>query len=311
MRLRSALAWTAAGLGLTAAANRLLVRRAGPLEPALRGRQRTFRWRGLDVAYTEAGDPDDRDVVLLHGLHAAASAQEFDQVFDRLAERYHVVAPDLPGFGRSDRPDISYTAPLYEDFVRGFLTQVTDRPVVVASSLTGSAAALAATETAVQRLVLVCPTADTGPTRPWLRRLLRSPVVGTGLFNLLVSGPSLRWFDRRDAYYHPGNVTADVLDYQWRTAHQRHARLAPASFVGGYLDPEVDLADLLAGLDVPVTLVWGRQATFTSLEYGRLLARRADVRLVVFDESRLLPHAEHPAEFVRELERERPRAEQE
>ncbi len=294
-----------------AAANRLLAERAGPLEPALPGRQRSYRWRGFDVAYTEAGDPDDPDLVLLHGVHAAASSREFAGVFDRLAEDYHVLAPDLPGFGRSDRPAVAYTASLYERFVREFLADVADEPTVVASSLAGSYAALAAREAPVERLILVCPTADTGPRRPWLRRLLRSPVVGTGLFNLLVSRPSLAWFDRRDAYADPARVTREVLDYQWRTAHQPNARLAPASFVGGSLDPDVELADVLRNLDAPVLLAWGRDATITTLSYGRLLADRADVRLVVFDDARLLPHDEHPEAFAGVVTGELPLAEHE
>lgn len=310
MKLRRAAAVALGGLGATAALNRLLADSAGDLPPGLPGRQRTYRWRGFDVAYTEAGDEDDPDVVLLHGIHAAASSREFATVVDRLAERYHVLAPDLPGFGRTDRPDVTYTAALYQSFVESFLADLVDRPTVVATSLTGAYAAEAAREIEVERLFLVCPTADTGPTRPWFRSLLRTPVVGTGLFNLLVSRPGLRWFDRNDAYYWPEDVDPETLNYQWRTAHQHNARLAPASFLGGVLDPENDLGTTLALLDVPVTLVWGREATITSLEYGRLLAEDADARLVVFDEARLLPHAEYPDQFVDLLRREeRPDAE--
>jgi pimeloyl-ACP methyl ester carboxylesterase len=311
MKLSRAIGGLLGGLGVTAAANRLLAARAGALEPALPGRQRSYRWRGFDVAYTEAGDLDDPDLVLLHGIHAAASSREFAGVFDRLSEEYHVVAPDLPGFGRSDRPAVAYTASLYERFVREFLADVADEPTVVASSLTGSYAALAAEEVPVERLLLVCPTADTGPRRPWLRRLLRTPVVGTGVFNLVVSRPSLAWFDRRDAYADRGRATESVLDYQWRTAHQPNARLAPASFVGGYLDPDVNLDAVLREVDASVMLAWGRDATITSLEYGRLLADRADVRLVVFDDARLLPHDEHPAAFTELVTGELPLAEHE
>lgn len=296
---------------MTAAANRLLASRASPLEPALPGRQRAYRWRGFDVAYAEAGDPDNPDLVLLHGIHAAASSREFAGIFDRLAEEYHVLAPDLPGFGRSDRPAVAYTSALYEQFVREFLADVADEPTVVASSLTGAWAAMAAREVPVERLLLVCPTGDTGPRRSWLRRLLRAPLVGTGAFNLLASRPSLAFFDRRDAYADRGRITRDLLDYQWRTAHQPNARLAPASFVGGHLDPDVDLADVLREVDVPVVLAWGRHATITSLEYGRLLADRADVRLVVFDDARLLPHDEHPEAFAGLVTGELPLAEHE
>ncbi|MFB6071443.1 MAG: alpha/beta fold hydrolase [Halobacterium sp.] len=309
MRLRRLLAGAVGGLALTEAADRALRARAGDLPAPLDGDQETYRWRGFDVAYTEAGDPDRPDVVLLHGVHAAASSHEFEAVFDALAADYHVLAPDLPGFGLTDRPPVAYTSRLYESFVEAFLGDVADDPVVVGSSLSGAWAAAAAGPVDVEGLLLVAPTADTGPRRPWLRSLFRTPVVGAGLFDALTSKPALRWFDERDAFHDPSRVPHGFVDYQWRTAHQANARFAPASFVGGVLDPELDLGDELAARDCPVTLVWGRNATVTPLAEGRELAADADARLVVLDDTSLLPHVEQPESFLGAVREELPRLE--
>lgn len=303
MKLGRVIGAAAAGIGAVGLANRALTKRAGAPEPPLSGTQRTFRWRGMDVAYTEAGDPNARDLVLFHGINAAASSGEFRAVFDGLAEEYHVVAPDLPGFGRSDRPPLSYSAALYEDFVADFVAKF-DRPTVVASSLTGAYVA-AVDEEAVSRLLLVCPTTRAGPARTWwLRELLRAPLVGTALFNLVVSKPAIRYFNADHGYYDPSKVSAEWMDYEWRTAHQSNARFAPASFVSGYLNSEIDLGEALAGVDVPVTLLWGRETELTPLSSGRELAEEADARLVVFDDTLLLPHAEFPEQFVETVEGE-------
>ncbi|SEV99692.1 alpha/beta fold hydrolase [Halobacterium jilantaiense] len=306
MRLRRLLAGAAAGVAATAGANRLLRARVGDLDPALDGDQGTYHWRGFDIAYTEAGDPEHPDVVLLHGVNAAASSREFGEVFDALAEDYHVLAPDLPGFGRSDRPPVAYTSKLYEQFVADFVTDTAEDAVVVASSLTGSWAAMAADEADLSGLVLVCPTADTGQRRPVVRRLLRTPVVGSGLFNALTSRRGLEWFNDRDAFYRTENVPEGLVDYQYTTSHQPGARFAPASFAGSFLDPNVDLADTLAGVDAPVTLVWGREAKITPLSEGHDLADDADVRLVVLDDTSLLPHAEQPDSFLEAVRDELP-----
>jgi pimeloyl-ACP methyl ester carboxylesterase len=309
MNLRRLVAGAVGGIAATEVANRVLSASAGELPPPLPGREQTYRWRGFDSSYTEAGDPENPDLVCLHGVHAAASAREFDEVFDALADEYHVLAPDLPGFGRTNRPPVGYTSTLYESFVADFLEDVADEPTVLGSSLTGSWAATAAERVDVSRLVLVCPTADTGPTRPWLRDFVRAPVVGTAAFNLLTSKPSLRRFDERDAFYYEDNVTDESVDYQWRTAHQENARFAPASFVGGFLDPGVDLGRELAARDCAVTLVWGREATITPLSAGRSLADTADARLVVVDDTRLLPHAESPDSFLDAVRVDLPRLE--
>ncbi|PSP70385.1 alpha/beta hydrolase [Halobacteriales archaeon QH_9_66_26] len=202
MKLRAAVG-ALAGAGLVAVTNRALTGRAGVLDPALPGTQHTYRWRGFDIAYAEAGDPDDPDCLLLHGVNAAGSSREFDRVFERLADEYHVIAPDLPGFGRSDRPPLVYSASLYTTFVTEFARETTDEAVCVASSLSGAYAAIAAADadgSHFAELVLVCPTAETMPERRvWLRSLLRSPFVGEALFNLLTSEPSLRYFERDHA----------------------------------------------------------------------------------------------------------------
>ncbi|MFB6124991.1 MAG: alpha/beta fold hydrolase [Halanaeroarchaeum sp.] len=297
MRARTLLAGLAAGVGGTALANRALADRVGPLEPPLEGRDRSYRWRGYDVSYVEAGDPDRETVVLVHGIHAAASAREFRAIFGALASTYHVVAPDLPGFGTSDRPPVVYDASTYEGFCRDVLAEF-DAPTVIASSLSGAFVAAAARETDVSALVLIGPTDETGPRSTLVRELFRAPVLGQGLFNLLVSRPSIRYFDRDLAYADPAAATEDVMDYQWRTAHQPNARYAPASFVGGFLDPSESLESSLRAADVPVTLVWGLESTRPSVERGRELADAVDATLVTIGDASLLVHDEHPNEFL-------------
>jgi len=300
MKLRNVVGLAAGTLGATAVANRLLSASADEFDPGVAGDQGTYRWRGFDVAYAERGDPADPDVVMLHGVSAAASGHEFRRVVEDLATDHHVLVPDLPGFGHSDRPPLLYSASLYVTFVTDVLRDLSDEPpTVVASSLTGGYAAVAARDVDVDELVLVCPGSGMGAgRRRWLRALLRSPVLGEGLFNLLVSRPSLRYFHRDHGVADVDRLPAAVLDYEWQTAHQPGARFAPASFLSGYLDLESNVGDALADLDVPVTLVWGREADVAPLERGREWADRADARLVVFDDAKLLPHVEHPAAFL-------------
>ena len=299
MKLRNALGAAVGAVGTAAVANRVLQSRADEFEPFLHGDQRTYRWRGFDVAYTEAGDPDDPDLVLLHGVNAAASNHEFHAVFDALAEDHHVIAPDLPGFGHTDRPPLLYSASIMTTFVRDFLTDESEDATVVASSLTGAYAAMAARDVDVEELILICPTDTSMGGRSVPRRsLVRAPVVGQAIYNLIGSKASIRHFHADHGYYDMGKLSEAVVDYEWQSAHQPGARFAPASFISGFLDPEEDLGDVLEDLDVPITLVWGEDADITPLADGRVLADEADATLVVFGDSLLLPHVEHPEEFV-------------
>lgn len=58
---------------------------------------------GLSIFYREAGPKDAPTLLLLHGL--PSSSRMFEPLFNRLSDRFHLVAPDYPGFGHSDWPD--------------------------------------------------------------------------------------------------------------------------------------------------------------------------------------------------------------
>jgi len=64
---------------------------------------RTVRVDGLCIFYREAGPKDASTILLLHGL--PSSSRMFQPLLTRLADNYHLVAPDYPGFGHSDWPD--------------------------------------------------------------------------------------------------------------------------------------------------------------------------------------------------------------
>lgn len=64
---------------------------------------RTAKAAGLSLFYREAGPKDAPTLLLLHGL--PSSSRMFQPLLTRLADQYHLVAPDYPGYGHSDWPD--------------------------------------------------------------------------------------------------------------------------------------------------------------------------------------------------------------
>src|ERR1700678_4165632 len=84
---------------------------------------RTAKVDGVDVFYREAGPTDAPAVVLLHGF--PTSSHMFRNLIPALADRYHVIAPDYPGFGLSDMPDrakFNYSFARYAELVDGLLS---------------------------------------------------------------------------------------------------------------------------------------------------------------------------------------------
>ena len=64
---------------------------------------RTIQVDGLSIFYREAGSQNAPTILLLHGL--PSSSRMFQAMLTRLADDYHLIAPDYPGFGHSDWPD--------------------------------------------------------------------------------------------------------------------------------------------------------------------------------------------------------------
>lgn len=63
---------------------------------------KTLKVNGIKIAYREAGNPNKPTIVLLHGY--PSSSHQYRKVLNQLADKYHLVAPDYPGYGNSDFP---------------------------------------------------------------------------------------------------------------------------------------------------------------------------------------------------------------
>ena len=71
---------------------------------------------GLSLFYREAGNPSKPTIVLLHGF--PSSSYQFHDLIPRLADRFHVIAPDYPGMGFSDAPVPTVLRPIFDDVAK-------------------------------------------------------------------------------------------------------------------------------------------------------------------------------------------------
>ena len=88
-------------------------------------RYRTVTVQGLEVFYREAGNPSRPTLVLLHGF--PASSFMYRELIGALADRFHLVAPDHVGFGRSAMPSIDefdYTFERLSEITLAFLDEL-------------------------------------------------------------------------------------------------------------------------------------------------------------------------------------------
>jgi pimeloyl-ACP methyl ester carboxylesterase len=304
-------ALAAAGmLGGLALANRISDLGMGEPPVTLNGQQGIYTWKLGKIAYTVKGHREP--LVLVHGIYAGASSYEFHRVFDSLAREFRVYSLDLLGFGRSARPAVTYTPAIFEELIEDFVRQVAgaaDQPVsIMASSLAAAFTIRVAARRPglISRLILIEPTGIENLAneyeslgRRFGRAVVRSPLLGQGIYNLLCSRPSIRYFLRTQTYADRQMASDDVIDLYYTMSHQPGGRFAIASFISGSLNTSV--AAQYPQLQQPILLCWGKDAPLTPLENARAFRRgnpRAELR--IFDCGGI-PQDEVPDEFIDEV----------
>ncbi len=255
-----------------------------PLASALEGESRIFRFRSGDVFYKVRGPQGAQPVLLLHGIHLGASSFEWRKNFSELSQGFRVFAPDLPGFGLSDRPAIEYTGELYTQFVTDFAREIVQQPAMLVARGHSAAFAVGAASLDAQlfnRLVLISPSgivhapiadgrgADGLDRQGRLLEALQAPLrqigvsaVGQVPYALLTNKPALAYLLLRQSYASRETIDPEVLEHLYATTHQYGARFAPLAFMSGKLD--VDVENAFSMLSQPVLLVWGQQDTLNS-----------------------------------------------
>lgn len=256
--------------------------------------------RGVRLRVVEAGDPAAPALVLVHGF--LASHAEFDDVIDGLAARFHVIAPDLAGFGESEKP----SAARWPYGVDAFAESVADvvaafdvgRAAVLGHGMGGAIALTLAARHAeiVSRLVLVDPLVYPFPLGRRMRLPL-TPIVGPFLFKQLWGRGTFRAWFREDVFSADVPLPLERIDRWYDTFNAPSARESAYAVLRAVLDVSPVVARL-GRVACPTLVVWGRDDRMFPVTFATRLAREIrDARLHVLETGHA-PHQEQPALFV-------------
>jgi pimeloyl-ACP methyl ester carboxylesterase len=297
-----------AGLAALAAANTVVKRKNVETDDSvLGGSTQFYQWLDGRVFYKVAGTENKgAPVVFIHNVGVGHSSFTWRKNFDELSKTYCVYAPDLLGFGFSDKPsNASYSADLYVELIQDFLHDVVGQSAHVIAISLGAAYAIRVASMSpelIRSLVLVSPTGAgilsnrPGMTGAAFYGLLQSPVLGTSFYNALASERSIRDFAKQQYFYDRHRVTDRFVNYHYATSHQPGAQYAISAFLSGFLN--TDARESFTNLKQPVTLVWGKQDETNPIEKAaELLQLNPQARLEIFDRCRMSPPEEHHERF--------------
>lgn len=102
--------------------------------------ERTISVNGHSIYYRAAGECNPKTVLLLHAI--ASDSSQWLQNISTLAEHFHVIAPDMLGFGKSDKPQSLCTISSLVNFLRTFIQHIGVGPVTLIGHSLGAIIAL-------------------------------------------------------------------------------------------------------------------------------------------------------------------------
>ncbi len=234
-----------------------------------------WQWRGQNIYYVEAGEDasDAPPILLIHGF--GASTDHWRKNITELQTDFKVFAIDLLGFGRSSKPDWSYSGQLWQEQLSEFIQAVIGKPVVLVGNSLGGYAALCVGGNCPQRSKGVVLLNSAGPFsdqetnqqppprltlkqrfQKTIRSILLQPWSSWLLFQYVRRKSMIRQTLEK-VYFDSSAVTDQLVEDIYRPSCDRGAAKVFASVFKSPRGDKVD--ELLQRLEVPLLLLWGEE----------------------------------------------------
>ena len=254
----------------------------------------------LTIHIYATGNHTAPPIILIHGL--GDEADTWRHLVAPLSANYRVIALDLPGFGRSDKPDRAYTITFFQDTLLELMDTLTiQTTTLVGHSLGGVIAHIIALNhpQRVKQLILIGGrlVASAQKIDP-VTLLFLIPGLGEWLYNRLRNDPQAAYRTLAPYYHHIDQLPeADrqflfqrVNERVWNDG-QRRAFLSTFRNLARWIPSQQrDLATRLASCAVPTLALWGEHDHINSIENGKALVKlQPTARLIV------VPNAGHNA----------------
>ena len=261
--------------------------------------------QGINLFFYQAGDRQNPAMLMLHGL--GDEADSWRHLVDPLSKRYHVIAPDLPGFGRSDKHETEYNIGYFTQVILELLDVLEiQRAVLVGNSLGAMIAQTIALEHPQRVLALILVDGSLWLPKQRLRLenlLFMVPRLGEWLYNRLRRKPQAAYQSLYPYYADISRMSQNERDFLYQRVNQRvwddHQRRAYFSalrqMAAHVVQIQKEIRLRLKDLTVPALIIWGEFDRLIPIENAYALADLMEnARLVILKDTGHVPQQENP-----------------
>jgi pimeloyl-ACP methyl ester carboxylesterase len=256
--------------------------------------------RGVRTRVLEAGSDQAPALVLVHGLFT--SHRSFEDLIEALSARFHVIVPDLPGFGESEKPSparygygVEAHAEAIADLIAAFGV---GRASVLGHAMGGAVALTLAADhrELVQRLVLEDVLAHPAPMS-LKARLPLVPILGGFAFKQLYGRATFRSMFGEEMYSPGGAPPLERIDWHYDIFNTPAARESAYAVMLATRDTRSVVARL-PRIAAPTLVLWGRHDRIYPVQIAHRLVREIPgARLRIMDAGHV-PHEERARDFL-------------
>ena len=293
-KLRNTVLITSLSLGCLHVINRCIIK-ASTLKDLLPMRSgKYYNWRFGRVFYKKSGS--GRPLLLIHDLTSASSSYEWCHLEQKLSKDYTVYTLDLPGCGRSDKPNVTYTNYFYVQLINEFITKVIKgRTSVATTGLSGSFVLMACNlnPELYDKLVLINPESlqklnqVPGKRSKTAKFLIDCPIVGTSVYHILTNRDNIEYDFTEKYFFNPFDVPKRLVDIYHETAHRQdgHGKYLYSSIKGNYLN--INISPALKKIDNSIFLIGGSHEP----EIDEIMNSYVELNPAI--ETATIPHTKH------------------
>ena len=246
------------------------------LNSSIGGIKNVYNWNFLDkqyqIVYETIGEGNP--LLLLPAFSTVSSRTEMKSIANLLATQYRVTVLDWLGFGESQCPPVDYSPVLFQQLLEDFVKSIFNSPIILIAAGHASGYALKFAQDnpdIISQLILIAPTWQ-GPLRVMglpdgvrngVKNLVRSPVIGQGLYYLNTTPSFLRLMYKRHVYVDESKLTPEFIARKHQITSKEGGRYAPAAFVTGAIDPVTsreEFVQLLESISIPVLIILAENA---------------------------------------------------
>ena len=272
----------------------------------------TLKNKDLTIFYFEAGQENSTSMILIHGLGDEADTWRY--LIEPLATIFHVYAVDLPGFGRSDKPDLDYSPQFFLSTINEFLEAVSINKVIMVGSSLGAILsqgfALQYPEKVSGLILLGGALIQNDGKLDLSFKLMQIPLLGEWLYTRLRKDPQAAFDSLRNVYHDLDNLPKADREFLFQRVNERvwsdGQKQAYFSTLRNLTDwvkqSQKGLAERLERINMPTLVIHGEFDQLFSAEKAEIVAEvQSNAVLVQIQGAGHLPQQEVPSEVVNEL----------